>query len=65
MMKINVAPVSAIACKAAIGIAFAHSNCLKKINQLDVTIVVSLLSSLYDACIESALILMDWVGYDD
>ena len=62
MMKINVAPVSAIACKAAIGIVFAHSNCLKKIEQLDATIVVSLLSSSYEASTASALTLLDLVG---
>ena len=28
MVKIDVAPVLAIACKATIAIAFAHSNCL-------------------------------------
>jgi hypothetical protein len=32
MMKIDVAPVSAIAWKAAIAIAFAHSNCVKKLS---------------------------------
>ncbi len=32
MMKIDDAPVSAIACKAAIAIAFANSNCLKKLS---------------------------------
>ena len=44
MMNIEVAPVSAIACIGAIVIAFAHSNFLYFVLQLDVMIVASLLS---------------------
>ena len=65
IMKIDVAPVSAIACKAAIAIAFAYSNRLIFLEQLDATIVVSSLSASYDDNFVSSLILLDWVGYND
>ena len=58
-MKIDVAPVSAIACKAAIEIVFAYSNRWKFLEQLDATIVVSLLSSSYDNNLVSFSILLD------
>ena len=64
MMKIDVAPVLAMACEAAISIAFANSNCLKFFEQLDATNVVSLLSSSYDASIASAVNLLTLVGYN-
>ncbi len=61
-MKIDVAPVLEIACKAAIAIAFAHSNCLKFVGQLDATILALSLSSSYNNNFASSLILLDWVG---
>jgi hypothetical protein len=66
--KIDVAPVSAIACNLAIVIAFTHSNCLMKaaaaayfVLQLDVIIVAS--SSSCGA--NAAIWLVDWVGYNE
>ncbi len=64
-MKIDVAPVSAIACEAANVIAFTHSNCSKFVEQLDATIVALSSTSSYDNIIASSLILLDWVGYND
>jgi len=68
IMKINVAPVSAIAFDVAIVIAFTHSNCLMKaaaaayfVVQLDVIIVAS--SSSCGA--NAAIWLVDWVGYNE
>jgi hypothetical protein len=46
MIKTEGAPVSAIACDAAIAIAFAHSNCLYFVVQFDAITVA--LSSSYD-----------------
>ena len=62
MMNIEVAPVSAIACDLAIVIAFAHSNFLYFILQLDVIIVASS-SSCCGA--NAAIWLVDWVGYNE
>ncbi len=66
--KIDVAPVSAIACDLAVVIAFTHSNCLMKaaaaayfVLQLDVIIVAS--SSSRGA--NAAIWLVDWVGYNE
>ena len=59
--KIDVAPVSAIACDLAIVIAFAHSICVYFVLQLDVIIVAS--SSLCGA--NAAIWLVDWVGYNE
>jgi hypothetical protein len=61
IMKIDVAPVSAIACDLAIVIAFAHSNYLCFVLQLDVIIVAS--SSSCGA--NAASWLVDWVGYNE
>ena len=68
IMKIDVAPVSAIAFDLAIVIACAHSNCLMKaaaaayfVLQLDVIIVAS-----SSSCGANALIWrVDWVGYNE
>ena len=65
IMKINAAPVSVIACVAAIAIAFANSNPLAFVEQLDATIMASLLSSSYVNSIVSSLILLDWVVYNE
>jgi hypothetical protein len=62
MMKIEVAPVSAIACVVANVIAFARSNCLYFVLQLDVIIVTSS-SSCCGA--NAANWLVDWVGYNE
>jgi hypothetical protein len=66
--KINVAPVSAIACDLAIVIAFAHSNCLLRaaaaayfVLQLDVIIVALSSSSVANA----AIWLVVYVGYNE
>ncbi len=61
IIKIDVAPVSAIACDLAIVIAFAHSNFLCFVLQLDVIIVAS--SSSCGA--NAASWLVDWVGYNE
>jgi hypothetical protein len=68
IMKINVAPVSAIAFDVAFVIAFTHSHCLMKaaaaayfVVQLDVIIVAS--SSSCGA--NAAIWLVDWVGYNE
>ena len=68
IMKIDVAPVSAIAFDVAIVIAFTHSNCLMKaaaasyfVVQSDVIIIASSLSCGANA----AIWLVDWVGYNE
>ena len=61
IMKIDVASVSAIACELAIVIAFAHSNFVYFVLQLDVIIVAS--SSSCGA--NAAIWLVDWVGNDE
>jgi hypothetical protein len=60
-MKNDVAPVSAIACDLAILIAFAHSNLLYFVLQLDV--IISASSSSCGA--NAAIWLVDWVGYNE
>jgi len=61
IMKIDVAPVSAIACDLTIVIAFAHSNFLYFVLQLDVIIV-----ALSSPCgVNAAIWLVDWVGYNE
>ena len=62
MMNIEVAPVSAIACAGAIMIAFAHSNFLYFVLQLDVIIIAS---SLCGANAASWRIHLNWVGYNE
>ena len=61
IMKIDVAPVSAIAFVLAIVIAFAHSIFVYFVLQLDVIIVAS--SSSCGA--NAAIWLVDWVGYNE
>jgi hypothetical protein len=60
IIKIDVAPVSAIACDLTIVIAFAHSIFLYFVLQLDVIIVASSSSFAVDA----AMWRVDWVGYN-
>jgi len=61
IMKIYVAPVSAIVFDLAIVIAFAHSICVYFVLQLDVIIVASSLPCGANA----AIWLVDWVGYNE
>ena len=63
MMNIEVAPVLAIASVEAIVIAFAHSNFLYFVLQLDV-IIIALLSSC-GANAASWRIHLNWVGYNE
>ena len=63
MMNIEVAPVLAIACIEAIVIAFAHSNFLYFVLQLDVIIIVSSSSCGVNAA--SWRIHLNWVGYNE
>jgi hypothetical protein len=61
IIKIDVAPVSAIACDLTIVIAFAHSNFLYFVLQLDVIIVAS--SSSF--AVNAAMWRVDSVGYNE
>ncbi len=60
IIKIEIDPVSAIACDAAIAIAFAHSNHVYFFVQFDAITVA--LSSSYDNYADSWRRQLDWVG---